>query len=63
MYFIPPTVPKIVSQDVVNIKITNEIYYILFCLQNPLCFTVYLNLDAKFSSEILELFLDHKIHS
>ena len=65
MYFISPSVPKIVSQDVVNIKITNEIYYILFCLQNPLCFTltVYLNLDAKFSSEILELFLDHKIHS
>lgn len=64
MYFIPSGVSKILSQDVINIKIT-EIYYILFCLQNPLCFTliVYLNLDAKFSSEILELFLDYKINS
>lgn len=66
MYFIPPSVPKILSQDVISMKITDEIYYVLFLSsKSTVCFTltVYLNLDAKFSSEILELFLDHKIHS
>ena len=40
MYFIPVGAPKMLFQDVINTKITSEIYCNLFFplnLQNPLC--------------------------